>query len=223
MPTALATLPKIDITQFLQTTFQPDVAKETIETALEKSKGVYAVITQTDLDQASLIVSDMKKINTSLEKHRVQMGLPAKEYKDGVDAYFKALKEQIAPELDRLSKGMNEYLYKQKQVAQMKADEEKRKLQEQLDAEKKKAEEEGKVVEEVIIPDIVVKTEKMSSQNAAGISSRRYKRWKVIDIAKVPVQYLQINEVLMNEKRKETSFEGESPIAGIEYYFEEKV
>jgi hypothetical protein len=63
----------------------------------------------------------------------------------------------------------------------------------------------------------------LSSQNIAGISTRRQKKWKVVDISLVPVQYLQVNEVLMNQKRMETSFEGESPVPGIKYGWEERI
>jgi len=216
-------LPTVNVAEFVQTDFKPEIAKALITTALDSAKEVTAIITQSDLDQASLVISDIKKINASLEKHRKQMKEPAKTYGEGVDSYFKALGSDLSPELSRLTGGVETYLKRQRAIEQAKAEEERIKMQDILDAEKKLAEANNQPIPQTIVPEVVVKHEKLSTQNVAGISTRRYKKWEVVDIALVPIQYLQVNEVLMNKKRSETSFEGESPVPGIKYSFEEKI
>lgn len=215
--------PRIDMFTVSDFTFKPETAIAAVKKALDCAGEITAVITQSDLDTASLIISDIKKISAELEKHRVLMKAPALEYGKEVDQYFKSIASTLPEELKRLGGYVEKYLVRQRQIKEAKAEEERLLMQKQLDAEKKKAAENDQPIPDAIVPEVVVKHEKLSSQNAAGISTRRYRRWKVVDISLVPVQYLQVNEVLMNKKRAELDFEDKSPIPGIEYYFEEKV
>lgn len=223
MDNKLLRMPQMNVKTLQETTFNQEAAIASVTKALACAGEITAVITQSDLDTASLIISDIKKISAELEKHRVLSKAPALEYGKEVDQYFKSIASTLPEELKRLGNAVEKYIIRQRQIKEAKAEEERALMQKQLDAEKKKAIENDQPAPDAIVPEVVVKHEKLSTQNAAGISTRRYKRWKVVDISLVPVQYLQVNEVAMNKKRGELDIEDKSPVPGIEYYFEEKV
>lgn len=219
----LVKIPVLDPAKLKYDDFNLDAARTMIADTIQRAKEVVSVITQSDLDNASQIIVDARKILTTLELHRKQMKQPALDYGKEVDNLFKILGNDLGIENSRLGDGVNRYNNRQKGILQAKADAERDAMQAQLDKEKRVAEETGAPFPDTIVPEVVVKHEKLSQQNSAGLATRRQKKWRVVDIAKVPIQYLEVNEVLLNEKRKETSFEGESPIPGIEYSWEERV
>lgn len=223
MSTAL-TIPRFDIKVIADTSFDPLVAQNMVEECVENAKAVTAVLTSQDLNDAGAVIKDIRRIKGELEAHRVQMKAPFYDHGKKVDDYFKKLVEKITEEDDRLSKGMTAFSKKQKELAQAKAEEERKRMEAELEKEKKEAEAKGKPAPTTIIPEVVsVKVEKLSSQNSAGIGTRRSKTWEVVDISLVPVEYLQIDTVRMNKKRQELGFEDKSPVPGIKYGYDEKV
>lgn len=204
--------------------FDVAIARSMVNECVQNAEAIAAVITQQDLNDAGAVVKDIRKILGELEEHRKQIKQPFLDHGKKIDEFFKTLAKGLDEQNKRLSDGVGAYNRQQQRLAQAKADEERKKMQEEADKKKKEAEAKGEPVPEVVIPEVVApKVEKLSQMNSAGISSRRYKKWEVTDIAQVPVEYLQINEVKMNKKRAEYDLNDPSPIPGIKFTVEEKV
>lgn len=217
-------IPQFDIKVIADTSFNPLVAQTTVEECVENAKAVTAVLTSQDLNDAGAVIKDIRRIKGELEAHRVQMKAPFYDHGKLIDDYFKKLVGKITEEEDRLSKGMGAFNKRQKELALAKAEEERKRMEAELEKEKKIAEEKGEPAPTTIIPEVVsVKVEKLSTQNSAGIGTRRSKTWSVVDISLVPVEYLQIDTVKMNKKRQELGFEDASPVPGIKYSYDERV
>lgn len=204
--------------------FDAVLAHSMVSECVGNAQAISAVITQQDLNDAGAVIKDIRKILGELEEHRKQIKQPFLDHGKKIDEFFKSLVKGLDEQNKRLSDGMSAYNRQQQKLAQAKAEEEQRKMREEADRQKKEAESKGQPVPEIVIPEVVApKVEKLSQMNSAGIASRRYKKWEVTDIAQVPVEYLQINEVKMNKKRAEYDFNDPSPIPGIKFTMEEKV
>ncbi len=66
--------------------------------------------------------------------------------------------------------------------------------------------------------EIQIKRQTLSTEH---LTTMRVKKWRLIDIDKVPREYLTLNETLINGIRKERPFGAVSHIDGIEFYTDE--
>lgn len=69
------------------------------------------------------------------------------------------------------------------------------------------------------IPQTEIKRTKLSDKTS-HLTSRREKRWRLVDFDKVPREYLFLNEKLINAVREQYGYTDESPIDGIEFFVE---
>lgn len=222
-PFPLPPFPAFEFGTLKDVMFKPSAAIHAVEELKENALKVTAVLTHNDLNEASMVLKDIGRVKKELEEHRKALKEPFKVQGEKIDQYFKMLVVEINKEDERLLKGVNGFNEKQKAIARAKADQERARLQEQLDKENKEAEEKGEPVSEAVLPEVEVKVAKLSDQNVAGIKEVRYKRWRVTDITKVPVKYLVVDEKAMNEARKQYDMDAKSPIPGIEFYVESNV
>jgi hypothetical protein len=151
-----------------------------------------------------------------------------------VNLFFKKIYERYSAEEARLANELLAYNNMQLEAAQ----EKRREFQKQLEEaalrkaieveEMQKAEAlkkripfaEIKQIEIPEIPEVKISSPKLSSCNLSGIATARIKKWRVADFNAIPRSYLAVNETLVASVRKDYDFETESPIPGIEFYFE---
>lgn len=189
-----------------------------INKAVQQSSEV-TVTSDLSMDKAGHFIKGFKDLTKAIESIRKEIVTPLNAQVKVVNEFFKNLKIRYEKEEQRLVDESNFHLKKKRQL------EEERKAQEQKELEDSILNEaeifnDESVIDE--IPDIQFKKEKVS-ETTQNLQTQRVKRWKVTDEEKIPRKYLTINEKLVDEVRKKHDFEDKSPIAGIDFYFDEVI
>jgi hypothetical protein len=223
MSTAIIPLPAFELAKIQSSDFKEELAKAEVARLIKAAAAVTAIFTQTDLNNASMVLQDIGKAKKAFESHRVQMKEPFLAHGKQIDLYFKQMGAELEAHDDRLLKAVKAFNQREKEIAQAKADEQRKKMEDLLKKENEERAAKGEAPSDAIIPEVVTHVEKLSDRNIGGLQETRYKRWEVEDISKVPVEYLAINEVKLNAKRKEYDFDAVSPISGIKFTVETSI
>lgn len=192
------------------------ILQSNIAEAISESKKII-IFEESQIESAGFYIKKFGELDKALEKLRKQLVQPLNEETKTINAFFKSIQQTFNPEQDRLKKESNEMLTK----IRKRQEEERKKEQEELeDAILDEAEmfNDESVLEN--IPKIEFKKEKITENN---LTTKRDKKWRVTDIEKIPRKYLVLDEKLINSIRKDYDYESESPIEGIEFYYEESV
>lgn len=142
-------------------------------------------------------LSLLKEIINKLEVSRKEKVEPYNKTVKNINNLYKKYTEGIEREMKRLKDLLQEY----------------------MNAERERIKREKK--ERLGLPanvDIVTDNLKIN-----GVKTMRVKKWRVIDINKIPLEYLTVDKEKVDSVRKYYDFNANSPIPGIEFYYEEVV
>ena len=153
------------------------------------------------------VASVCKRTFNAIEKIRKEAGQPHLEYIKTLNNLAKRLTDRAA-EGERISKGkIDEFNYRvemERRKAEARAQEEARKLQEELDAEaRQESEATGEVVEAPVVATPVMSDKRAVVRTAEGSASSR-SHWyaELEDESKVDREYLEINWTKVNQAVK---------------------
>ena len=140
---------------------------------------------------------------------------------------FKKIISRFDAETKRLEKEISDFKKKRDEEIRIQAAEERRLREEEA----LNAAIEAGVDEPDIVSEVVTERVKISSLNASGVQTRRYKKWEITDMVKFVrsltdeqiESLLEVNSVGMNAYRGTFDVEDESKLPGVRFYFEEKV
>jgi hypothetical protein len=192
------------------------VLKSNIEQAVEESKKII-VFAEEDVEKAGFYIKNFKQLEKRIEDYRKDIVKPVNDEVKKINTFFKKLAEMFLPEQNRLLKESNEILREIRE----------RQEQERL-AEQKELEDtildEAEMFNDITvidqIPQVEFKQQKVQSDNLTTV---RTKKWRITDFDAIPKEYLTVNDLLVNELRKDYDFESKSPINGIAFYFDENL
>lgn len=190
--------------------------KSKIDEAVSESKKIL-ITDETQIETAGFYIKKFGELDKRIESMRKEAVKPLNDEVKRINSFFKNLQNGFLPEQERLKKESNEILF----ILRKRQAEEKAKEQKELeDAIIKEAEifDDESILNNV--PQIEFKKVKIAEEN---ITTVRIKKWRVINIAKIPRDYFIVNEMQINAIRKEYDYEDKSPIEGIEFYYEENV
>ena len=199
-----------------------------LKTVVEEASDV-TVMTLTDVEHASLLIKGIGKLSKKAEARRKEIVEPLNEEVKSVNAFFKKLFTEVVIQEARLKDELLQFDRRQEALHRQKVEEENRKLREEMKAQeeaRQKAKAEGQETVPEFAP-IIVETvsvaPKLSDSNSFGVSTSRTKIWRVIDLSKVPLEFLTVDEKKVDSIRKGYDFEEVSPIEGIEFYVEKSI
>ena len=188
-----------------------------IQTAIKESKSVI-VLDENQVDKAGFYIKNYGSLEKKIEILRKSIVEPIKKEAKDIDSLFKSLKDKFLGEKSRLTEEVNSFLREKRER------EEQQRLLEQKEMEDSIIEEAEMFGDETIldnIPQVEFKKETLGNISE-NITSVRKKEWRLVDINKVPIEYLVVNEKLLNELRKNYDFNDKSPIPGIEFFVTEQ-
>lgn len=204
--------------------------QKNIQLLIEESEQLTVVATEVDLNTASLYYKKFGTIGKDLESVRKQIVKPLTDAKKTIDDFFKAISQLKDGEESRIKGLIENYLRRLRQLEEAKKAkeaEERRREEAKRAEERKLAEQQGIEVEEEpqgIEIEVVERQEKLSDKNIFGVTSQRKKTFQVVDLDKVPREYLMLDEKKIADIRKNYDFEvKEEIIPGIKFTFEETV
>lgn len=205
--------------------------QKNIELLIQESEQLTVIATEVDLNTASLYYKKFGTIGKDLESVRKQIVKPLTDAKKTIDDFFKAISQLKDGEESRIKGLIENYLRRLRQLEEAKKAkeaEERRREEAKRAEERRLAEEQGEeVVEEEqqgIEIEVVEPQEKLSDKNIFGVTSQRKKTFQVVDLNKVPREFLMLDEKKVAELRKNYDFEvKEEVIPGIKFTFEETV
>lgn len=170
--------------------------------------------TDEDVASASQTIKKISETGKSIEEQRLKFTKPLNESLKNINAFFK----QFSEPLDKADKLIRSKVlwYRQEQEklrieAQSKLDENARKEQERLAELAKKK---GVEAPKVYAPQVVEQETKIGAT-----TFRKVWTFKVTDLTKVPVEFLEVNSVLA----REAIAKGVREIPGLEIFQEERV
>lgn len=187
-----------------------------ISEAITESKKIL-VMDERQIEQAGFYIKKYGDLDKRLESLRKDAVKPLNDEVKSINTFFKDLQNSFISEPERLKKETNELLQDIRQrQAELKAKEQKE-LEDSLLAEAEMFNDES-VLDN--IPKVEFKQDKIAENNLTTV---RTKKWRIINIDKVPRKFLVLDEKLINTIRKDYDYEDKSIIDGIEFYFEETV
>lgn len=189
--------------------------KAKIDEAIKESKKIL-VMEESQIETAGFYIKKFGDLDKKIESLRKDFVKPLNDEVKQINNFFKSLQNSFLPEQDRLKKESNEMLVEiRRRQAELKAAEQKELEDAMLD--------EAELFDDESVLDNIPQIEFRQTKIAETLTTVRTKKWKVVDLDKVPRKYLVVDEKLINNVRKDYDFEDKSPIDGIEFYFEEGV
>lgn len=157
------------------------------------------IFDEADIEKAGVIIKEFAKLGKAVEELRKKAVDPLNKMVKGINTFFKGLTSFEVSER-MLRNEINAFI------------EEKRKKEQEELAEIKKQdifEEAAPVVEDKL--------------QTEALTTVKRKTWELVDINKVPREYLVLNEKLINEIRQNSELDAESPIPGIKFTVTETI
>jgi hypothetical protein len=191
---------------------------------------IYPIENNDNYIKASEIVKQIKDRYNSLETLRLSMTRPLDESKKRIMDLFKPPLELLANTEKRLKTAMGNFQTLQEHI-RAEAERKLRERQEQEEAKLKAKIEEAKAkgneakVEKLetkleATETAVIKVEPTIAK-VEGVKTRKIWKFKIVELAKVPRQYMIPDEKLLGEIARTTK--GMKKIAGIEFYSEDSI
>jgi hypothetical protein len=211
--------------------------KEKISEAIKEAEDI-TVLTASSVETASHYIKNFALIENNLEDARKKITAPILEKKKEIDSFFKKLILSFTNEKTRLEKDVLSWKRKQEEIARAKAEEERKRLEDEaIEAAIKKEEElkqeaikkgedpEKVKVEIPIVAETVIDEVKLSQKNSSGISSSKLKRFRLVPGKEneIPREYLIPDEKKIKELRSRYDAEAKSPFPWLEFYGEENL
>lgn len=201
-----------------------EITQETTQAlsgAIKFAEGIAVEIsTQEQYDGAAALLKDVKGRIKELEGMRLAITRPLDDSKKRTMELFRVPIEKLESAESKLKSGILTYsrrIEDERRLAETKAIEERRKLE----AAALKAAEAGKATLAVkkMTAAEAVKIEAPEFTKAAGTSMRKVYKYRVIDEAKVPRNFLMINDSALGAYAR--AEKENAKVDGVEFYFEE--
>jgi len=200
---------------------------ESIEKTLSESASI-TVTTASDIMTASHYLKIYRHFTKKGEEIRKKCVEPFNNAVKDINGFFKKIYGLYSAEESRLEKELLNFNLRQAAEAERERGERLKALEEAaiqkaiiIEEEQKNGNaNKNKTVEIPEIREPLPDVPKLSSANISGVSTARLKKWRVSDFSLIPREYLTVNEALVTHVRKGLAFEADSPIPGIQFYFE---
>jgi hypothetical protein len=213
-----------DVKYFLENSPEYQELEKNIASALEESSEV-VVVTASDVATAANFVSNFKKISKEAESVRKRLVQPLVDKKSDIDSFFKGIPAKYQDELNRLEKEILDFQRKEREEANRKAAEERRRLEEEA---LHNAIQKG-LDEPAVIPEVIPEIKKVSAMNTSKVTTRKTKSFKIINESLIPRGYLIVDERKIRAERmkfdacNQDGTNVKSTIPGVVFTFEESV
>ena len=186
----------------------------------------FVIDNQQKLTQSADILARIKLAGKELEKERKFLVQPLTDHTRNINERFKTVSEPLAKARDIITRKVITYNQEQEE----KARQEQARLRREETLRLKKLEEEKKKLETNGIklnlpktppaePIVVAPPEKTTAGIYSKMTIKKVPSFKLIDFAKVPDKYKELNEVAVNQAARD----GVKNIAGMEWYEREVV
>lgn len=183
--------------------------------------------TQSDLEQASADLLSVKERWKAIEAERVAMKKPVDEAARRIQAFFKKPLDRLANCERIFKRKIAAYLdaqERERREAQRKADEEAERERKRLAKRAERARDSGKATKAEMLEDeaqAVAAPVVAAPTKPAGIGTREIVRFEIMDSAKVPREYLTVDEKKIRKVVQALKTEAEIP--GVRVWMETTV
>lgn len=161
-----------------------------------------SIITQVDLEQATVLLSDLNRKLDAITTEKEKVTKPLNEALKAERARFKPYEEQLSLAIQSIKDAMRYFLQ----------------VQEDTKTKALLALQQGEATALDTVAIIADNNAQGAKTEQGAVSFINVKAWKITDITKVPYEYLLTNDVKIREAMKQAQ-----PIAGIEYYMEKQI
>ena len=160
------------------------------------------IITQVDLEQATILLSDLNRKLDAITTEKEKVTKPLNEALKAERARFKPYEEQLSLAIASIKQAMSLFIT----------------VQEDTKAKAILALQQGEATALDTVAIIADNNAQGAKTEQGAVSFINVKAWKITDITKVPHTHLLPNEPLIRQAMKDGQ-----PIAGIEYYMEKQI
>ena len=186
--------------------------KNNISLAVKESRAVI-ILDESHVDKAGFYLKNFRGLSKKIETLRKELVAPLNDDVKAINAFFKNLQGEFSAEEERLNNELQEFLTEQRQKQEEQRKKEQREMEDSIISE-------AEIFNDESVLDNIPKIE--FKQTGLGdisnnVTQTRSKTWSLIDLDKVPRQYLILDEKMISQIRKEYGFEAESPIEGIKF------
>lgn len=161
-----------------------------------------AIVTQEDLQGATVLLSELNRKLDTLKEEKEKVTKPLNEALKQERARFKPYEEALQGAVDQIKDAMKSFIAKEEEA--------KAKALIDLRA--------GNTTATEAIATIAENNTQGAKTTQGAVSFVEVKAFRIIDITKVPHDYLLPNETMIRQAMKEGK-----PIAGVEYYTEKQI
>lgn len=211
------------------TTAAVDLAKEAAEVIVEAQS--YKITTSEQFANSMELLKKIKSVSNKLEAERTAQKAPILAAGRDVDSLYKAETDKLL-KAEKVLKdaGIAFQWEEQRKAAELQAklraeaEEKARKEQEKLLAQAAKAAEQGKTEKADMLLDkaenvqAFVPVIQAVETKVAGVSTRKVWKYRIVDVNKLPREYMVPNDAMLSAFAKST--QGNIPVAGVEFYSE---
>lgn len=207
-------IPKLFDKIQLTTIKVPSGLLSNINEAVSESMEI-TIVTQVHVDKAAFYIKKYKELKKEIERLRKLAVDDMNKQVRAINADWKAIINAFEFEPERLGSELTDFMRKQRELEEIERKKEQTELDDALITE-------AEIYDDETVLDaeqkVEIKREKLRTEH---ITTMRVKKWKLIDIEKVPRIYLLLHDALITRIRKADGFDAVSKIDGIEFYTDE--
>ena len=186
--------------------------KNNIQQAVKESRAVI-ILDESHVDKAGFYLKNFRGLSKRIETLRKELVDPLNQDVKIINSFFKTLQSEFSGEEQRLNNELQDFLTEQRQKQEELRIKEQTELEDSILSEAELFNDESVLNN---IPKVEFKTTGLGDISS-NVTQTRSKTWSLIDLDKVPRQYLILDEKMISQLRKDFDFEAESPIEGIKF------
>jgi len=186
--------------------------KNNIQQAVKESRAVI-ILDESHVDKAGFYLKNFRGLSKRIETLRKELVDPLNQDVKIINSFFKTLQSEFSGEEQRLNNELQDFLTEQRQKQEELRIKEQTELEDSILSEAELFNDESVLNN---IPKVEFKTTGLGDISS-NVTQTRSKTWSLIDLDKVPRQYLILDEKMISQLRKDFGFEAESPIEGIKF------
>ena len=186
--------------------------KNNIQQAVKESRAVI-ILDESHVDKAGFYLRNFRGLSKRIETLRKELVDPLNQDVKIINSFFKTLQSEFSGEEQRLNNELQDFLTEQRQKQEELRIKEQTELEDSILSEAELFNDESVLNN---IPKVEFKTTGLGDISS-NVTQTRSKTWSLIDLDKVPRQYLILDEKMISQLRKDFGFEAESPIEGIKF------
>ena len=186
--------------------------KNNIQQAVKESRAVI-ILDESHVDKAGFYLKNFRGLSKRIETLRKELVDPLNQDVKIINSFFKTLQSEFSGEEQRLNNELQDFLTEQRQKQEELRIKEQTELEDSILSEAELFNDESVLNN---VPKVEFKTTGLGDISS-NVTQTRSKTWSLIDLDKVPRQYLILDEKMISQLRKDFGFEAESPIEGIKF------